>query len=339
MAQKDDIVYCPFYEVSVSVSSEMIDKLGLFPVFVLTSLSDAANTVEKITEATNLNPSTVIDTIDELIESGLLERKKDYRICHTELGNTYLRIYKFLECSKTINSRFAVNAFTGMLETVKNQNFEALANSKEGSAVLPCKVSRSVIKNHNYSNIKEFMKDKIDLSEISFCENDYQYISFDLKPKMYFYVPYSITDEAVVSEGEYEYRVKLCVPIEKVRRNVSHEELEANRNIIKQIVDIEMFDKELLSDKAIRLLKLLKKTKTLSAQKNEFYDCYIGKKLNYQPCTNSDIGGVNMKVITLTKRKQKKREAAVKNGFILTPDIEELKMYRIISFNSLKQLE
>ncbi len=340
MTKKDDILYCPFYEVSVSVSSEMINRLGIFPVFVLASLSDTANTVEKITEATNLDPSTVTDTVEELIENGLLERKIDDRICHTDLGNIYLRIYKFLEHSKAINSRFAVNAFTGMLETVKNRNFEDLSEPEDKSKILCKKVSKLLIKNHNYSNVKEFMKDKIDLSEISFSEDDYQYIIFDLKPKGgTFYVPYAVTNETVVSEGEEEGNIKLCIPIEKVSYNVSHVELESNRDIIRQIIDISMVDKEMLSDKALRLLKLLKRTEELSAQKPEFYDCYIGKKLNYQPCTNKEIGRDTTWSITLTKRKQKKREANVQNGFILIPVIEELKMYRIISFNSLKQLE
>lgn len=338
MTEKDDILYCPFYEVNISVGSEMIDKLGVFPIFVLKSLSNEENTIEKITKATNLNPSTVMDTVEELIKNGLLEREKDNCICHTELGNTYLRIYKFLESSKVISSRFAVNAFTGMLETVKNQNFETLANPKEGIPKLPCKVSKLLIKNHNYSNIKEFMRDKIDLSQIHFNENDYQYINFDLKPKQLFYVPYSITYESIISEVENEHGIKLCIPIEKVCCNVSHVELEINGKIINQIKDISLFNKDLLSDKAMKLLKILNKTEELSAQKPEFYDCYIGKKLNYQPCTDSGVGG-NMETIKLTKRMQNRRKVYRQEGFIFTPDIEQLKMYRMISFDSLKQLE
>lgn len=72
-----DIIYCPFYEADISAWSEMIERLGTFPLFVLTSLSNSKNTIEKIIKATKLNPSAVMETVDELIENKLLKKESD----------------------------------------------------------------------------------------------------------------------------------------------------------------------------------------------------------------------------------------------------------------------
>ena len=335
-----NIVYCPFYEVTVSIWSDMIDKLGDFPMFILTSLAKPSNNIEKIITATNLNQHTVDDTIDELINSGLLIKKAENRIVHTDLGITYLMIDRYLKAfSKTKSSRVAVNLFTGMLETI-NDNTIYDSNIPKND-MLPCKISELLIKNHNFSNIKELMKDKVDLSQFAISNNDYEYINFDLKPKQRFYIPYVITKESILSKDDGEHQIKLIVPIEKVTHTLTHKKMDANKSIISKLMDVASFDENLLSYDGMQLVYIQRKILELSG-KIDWYDCYTGNVLNYPPniITEKDYKEDNIPTFNLKKRIQKEYNPIIyDNGFIDVPISDTLLMQQIISFDSLVKME
>lgn len=336
-----DIVYCPFYEVTVSIWSDLIDKLGDFPMFILTSLAEHSNNLEKIITATNLNPSTVDDTVRELRENGLLDINEKNRIVYTKLGITYLKVYNYLKAfPKTNSSKIAVNLFTGMLENIHDNTNYASNTPKDNT--LPCKISELLIKNHNFSNIKEFMKDKIDLLQFSISDDDYEYINFDLKPKQRFYVPYVITKDSILSKDKGENEIMLIVPIEKVTHILTHKEVDANKDIIGKLIDVANFNESLLSEDGMQLVYIQRKISELSGKKIYFYDCYTGNVLNYPPniLTEKDCKTHNIPKITLKKRVQRKRDSREhENGFIDTPIYDTLLMKHIISFDSLVKME
>ncbi len=342
MDKKQDVVYCPFYEVDVKIWSEMIEKLGTFPMFVLTSLSDLKNTVDKIITSTNLNPSNVIDTVEELIENGLLQKSNNNeQYIFTHLGKTYLKINRYLEeFSHTKKSRIAVNAFTGLIEGVSNESFYSITTKPDGQ-ILPIKVSKLLVKNHNFANIKDFMKDRIDLSDFQISDNDYEYINFDLKPKQIFYVPYIVSKESFSLIQSGEHQIILRTPIEKVKRIVSHNETECYKDIMKQVMDISIANDELLSDQGKLLIYISKKIEELNSKAADYYNCYTGEKIYYQPNFEKfkDIDS-KFPAISLSRiyRKQCK-PSNLNNGFIVTYDVEHLVIENVISFDSLIQME
>lgn len=332
-------IYCPFYEVEVSVWSEMIEKMGTFPVFLLTALANPENTINKIIEATNLNPSTVMETIDDLIRNNLLVRYSKTAYSLTRLGESYLQVNNYLESFPKEHNKIAVNAYTGTVETIFNEKYYSLTNSPNAKATLPRKINKLLIKNHNFSNIKEYMSDKMKSSKLTISNDDYSYIVFDLKPKQLFYVPYIITEKSLFQKEEnVDHQIRVIVPIQEVKHRVSHVEIENHKEIIKQLSDIAFVDEDLLSDKGKYIISILNKVKEQQCR-SEYYECYSGIKLLGKPISSDYAVNDNLPTFELKARKSKKCEQQHKDGFIVKPEFKNMDMACIISFDDLIQKE
>lgn len=227
-----------------------------------------------------------------------------------------------------------------MIEEIKNEKYYFNTSTPNKKIILPCKVNKLLIKNHDFSNIKEFMRKRIDLSELNISNNDYKYIVFDLKPKQLFYVPYIIPEESVSLESNSkDHQLILIVPIEEVKRKITHEEIKEYQDIIPLLSKIALLHKELLSDKGNYLINIANKIADLQNKDVAYYECYSGIKLKYKPNLSNFENNNNLPEFRLSKRKRKKCEEQRKDGFIVTTETSSLEMARIISFESLVQME
>lgn len=335
-----DIIYCPFYETEVSIWSEMIERLGTFPMFVLMSISKSKNNIDDIIKATNLKPSTVLETINELVDDGLLIRKLNSTYDLTNLGNQYLRINNYLEnFSHSPKSKVAVNAFTGIVEEIKNSKYYSYESSPDINSTLPKKVNKLLMKNHDFSNIKEYMRSQIDMSELNISDDDYDYIFYDLKPKKVFYVPYIITEETILHKtDDNEHQIMLIVPIEKIIKEITHPEIEKRRDIMKQLIDISYFEETLLSDEGRYLIKIINKIEQQKSKEPVYYECYSGLKIKYEP-SSYNLSHNYIPEFKLSRRKRIKCKTYESNGFVIINHSSTMELKRIVSFKDLVQME
>jgi predicted transcriptional regulator len=339
-----NVVYCPFYEVDVKIWSEMIDKIGQFPLYLLISYSNEDITLDKLVAATNLKPSVVIDTIEYLISNGLLRQTAlGYNACRlTGLGKTYLQVYRYIqEFDSTPKLKVGLNAFTGLLENIKNEDFFS-NNQKPSTDTLPIRVSKLLVRNHNFSNVKEFMRDKLDFPEVNISNDDYEYVNFNMRPNRIFYVPYVITENSFAVTENNENHIDLIVPIEKVKKFVSHIEIDKYGEMADKIWSIAHVDADLISDKGNKLVTIMKKINELNSTPEDYYNCYSGKKIPYNPetaCLTEIKGAVDeVLVVHLDRRYRNKSNPISKaSGFLITPVIEQLSMRISIPFDCLEQ--
>lgn len=344
MDSKLNVIYCPFYEVDVKIWSEMIDRIGQFPLYILVSYDNADITLDKLVAATNLKPSVVIDTIEELLSNGLLwQNIAGYDACKlTRLGKTYLQIYRYIkEFDSTPKLKVGLNAFTGLLENINDDSFFC-NTQRPNTDVLPIKVSKLLVKNHNFANIKEFMRDKLDFPQINISNDDYEYINFNMRPKHIFYVPYVVTENSFVVSESTENQIRLIVPIEKVKKIVSHVEIEKYREISEKIFDIALINEDLLSNEGKKMVAIMTKIKELNSAPEDYYNCYSGKKIPYNPETaflsefKDNIH--ELPTIQLDRRyKNKSVPMSKASGFVITPVVGQLSMQVSISFDCLEQ--
>ena len=339
-----NVIYCPFYQVDVKIWSEMIDRIGQFPLYILISYSNEDITLDKLVAATNLKPSTIIDTIDELLSSGLLQQTAaGYDACKlTRLGKTYLQVYRYIqEFDSSPKSKVGLNAFTGLLENINNENFYCNIQRPDAE-VLPIRVSKLLVRNHNFSNIKEFMRDRLDFSEVNISNDDYEYINFSMRPNRIFYVPYIVTENSFVASESSENQIRLIVPIEKVKKIVSHVEIEKYHEISEKIFDIAQINEDLLSNEGKKLVAIMEKIKELKLAPEDYYNCYSGRKIPYNPeiASLSELKDniYELPTIQLDRRyKNKSVPISKTSGFVITPVVGQLSMQVSISFDCLEQ--
>ncbi len=337
MNKENDIIYCPFYAAELSIWSEMIEKISSFSMLILKTLKDPKSNIDTIAKGTALNNETVIEVFDELVEDCLIEKKQDGSYANTDLGDMYIRIYDFINNYSINKTLVAVNAFTGLIEDVKNEYYYSKTDINEDERVLTPKISRLLLKNPNYSNIKEYMKNNQFLCE----ENvgDYDYINFELAPKQLFYVPYEVTNEVLIASGGVDHQIQVVLPIEKVITTYSHEKIEHNKTIIKQLCDIALYDEGLLSDEGKQIVKIKNKIGN-NNDKISYWNCYTGSNIQ---CDFDELDLPKKKVnniIKLTRRK-KVRDIRKKDdiGFIINSHSEPLERTFYISFDDLIQVE
>ena len=341
MKTQYDIIYCPFYETEVFVWSEMIEKLGTFPMFVLMSISKDPRhprNIERLIEATCVQPSTLLETINDLIDNKLLERKAETSFDLTDLGKQYVRINNYLE-NYSQSGRVAVNAFTGLAEDIKNESYYSCKISRNKEMTLPIRINKLLLKNHDFSNIKSLMKNKIDLSDFNVTKDDYDYIYFDLKPKEIFYVPYAITPNTIMNEAsDNEYQIALVIHIEKVNKKISHSQMDKYKMITKQLVDISRFEEDLLSDNGKDIVNIVNKVQEQNCKQPVYYECYTGKKIKYEPIADKSKN-TSIPKFPLSRRGKRIFNTDRQNDFIITYETTQTDLTRLISFKDLGRVD
>lgn len=330
-------VLCPFYVVTIDIKSDLTERLGVFPLFLLESLSVPENTLKKIACATNLSISTIIDTIESLINNKLIVRNNTKGYNLTELGNTYLKINRYISSFKNNSQRkYAVNGFTGRLEDVE---FMVNEPNPSDAVMLPVKASRLLMKNPDYSNVREYMKNKVHIDNFSITDNDYKYLKFFIKPEKLFYVPYEIPEKSYDGDPGENNLISLQVPVEEIKLSWSHTDIETHTNIISYIAAIYNSNPDFLSDSGKTLAEIFKKICEFDKTGNiKYMDCYSGTKLCHEP---NDIKRSNADYPVIALKKRRKTSTTPKNvdnNFIFIPRVQrEVIMTRLISFDKLKQ--
>lgn len=348
MDNSTDMIYCPFFEVSVSVRSEIIERIGSFPMFILQALFNEDGTMEprkqlhRIIDSTKIQSSTVLETMGELADDGLLKSLGNDEYSLSESGAKYVRIARYLESfSDNFKKRIAVNAFTGMLESVKNEAWFSKKSYPDDSYVLKRNTNRLMIQNPNFSNVKDFLKDEIDLSQLSISEDDYKYIVFDLKPeKEPFFVPYVVLPQAILSGDECEsHPISLIIPVEEVHRTATHKKIEENKSLLPALLHIAQTRPSFLSDAGNDLVRIAQKLECENKKDATYYECHFGYRFSSAPSFDTDWSHAAYPEFRLSKRKKKACRPQEIGDIIVTTTTESKEIRRLISFDRLEQAE
>ena len=340
MSLNDIVVYCPFYEVFVDMHSDQIDKVGTFSMFLLNLFFDTEISMEDIISATHLNPSTVNEVIKNLEKSKLIKKSElSDNYTPDELGKEYNKIYKRINDfneKKDMQglARAAVNCFSGKLEEIKNPAYFDNHTLPKDAVVFPCNVSKIMLRNHNYSNVKEFMEKR--LSDDATGINN-KYINYDLTPKRMFYVPYEMSKETYLRSNSDESLFIVSIPVEKVKYSASHVDAGDSEVIAAAVTVLGTHNPEYLSAKGTQQYALYSKIQEINEQ-CKYMDCYSGRKLEFQPFENEIASNKNVFTIELPKLHKVSDKKIEKNGFNITVESEILYVKNKIPFDALKQI-
>lgn len=346
MNQNYDIIYCPFLEVDVIIGSDLLEKIGSFSLFLISSVAKGIS-LETISAGTGLELSNVIETARELTESGLMSyNDHNDRYTLTDLGITYGKIKRFIDFnSKESEKRYAVNCFTGRLEDVNNTEFfDYHLKEINQEITLPQKISRILLKSPNYENVKEYMKSKINISNISITNDDYDYIYYTLKDKHnLFYVPYIVLPESYTIDSDDLSKLILKIPVSIVRTHYQNKKVEQYKDALDKLNNIFESWPELLSEEAHKLLNSNQLINKWNSEAKEIYmDCYSGSRLRFEICDQEITLHERDKFVLNLSERSTVKEGSVKFG--TNPDdyrVFEQKKIRItreIGFSNLRQL-
>ena len=333
-------VYCPFYEVTVKMSSEALNRLGAFPVFLLESVEKGVAPAVTAS-ATMLNDSTVQETLFELLEYGLLE-KTDGRLVLSELGGTYLRLRRMLAAFDEQNeTRFAVNTFTGQLEDVSDPEWFSNTERPADAPVLRQNVSKLIVSGGDLPNTADYLFAHIDTARFGITEEDRKYVSFRLSPKEpLFYVPYNVRGDALLIETEPVRGIPVRVPAAKLSYTITHRDVEGLSDRERIALKTLGMRTGLLSDDGQYLLALLKKLDELNAQPNEaFFELWNTQKLEPLPEHGRALPPRSDMEIPLPERAVFREKTAAKDGTIRLYRMERFFLRRYITFDALIQTQ
>ena len=283
----DPVLYitCPFIEVTVRMGCDAIDRFGSFPLFILDAFADGY-TQEEIRESSGFSAEVVEQHVRSLLEEGLLEDGGSIRV--TQRGKEFLRIRSVISEFNGQKKRYAVNCYTGRMETVRDILLFDTPPAFENAKTLHGHVDYDMLRSPDYENVKEFMRsDPLVASIASDFVGDSVY--FFLTPtKNRFSVPYYInrvvyTQPTEDSEGA---KVTVRVPIARVTVKQISAESEQYKDELDSLLSLYDTDKTLLSEKSQGIVeweRLLRASSTDALYKYKYYDAFSKCALPFDP--------------------------------------------------------
>lgn len=239
-------VFCPIKQVRICCYSSILDKMSPLTKFIIRSIS-AGKTLEELDALTQIGARTIEDEIAYLRKGKLVEEEA---LRLTPLGRDHSRLINIFDrLSNGVNAR--LNLYTDQFEedTSSLCGQEAL---EEDSAVLEGKFSKVLLQNPNYSNSLEFVRPYLEegtpfLKEVS--ESLYTLIKLEKGGK-------TLYQKLTLPDGcRGKGQIQFCLPVQEIRYRLRIDVLDHFRSVLDTLDKLEVFDKQLLSDRSLRLVK------------------------------------------------------------------------------------
>lgn len=300
--KKLDLIFCPYKEVVIErVSSELLEKIGALPLLILLQISKN-KTVEDIADGICMQIWVIRDAAEELMQNGLLVQDKNQAYRLTEIGRSYVRIYDFIKSFQAEQQRrYAVNLFTCQLEQVRNEHCFANTKCPDSHMLqLPNKLQNAerLISTPNYENTLEYMKQYLNLAEVSLTDDDYEFIQFQLHTEgEVFYVPYFVPMDAYLkSEADSEkqsendiaipHDIWLSVPL--IEGKMVYEYTAVSSEISEALLKLHSVAPEFLTTSGKNHIEKIRQAEQFTLKRPTFViDAYRGKE--YQLDDSSTI--------------------------------------------------
>lgn len=250
LPEEDIQVFCPVKRVRICCYSSILDKMSLLTKFIIRSIAEG-KTLEELEALTQIGARTIEDEIAYLRKGKLLEEEGPLRL--SRLGQDHSRLINIFDrLSSGIDAR--LNLYTDQFE----EDASPLRHQKEleeDSALLEGKFSKVLLKNPNYSNSLEFARPFLE-EGTPFLEEVTESLYTLIKPEGNGETLYQ---KLILPKGSQEDasgpKLLFCLPAQELHCRLRMNILEPFRTVLDTLDKLETFDKQLLSDRSLRLVK------------------------------------------------------------------------------------
>lgn len=267
---KQQTIYVPVMQATLNISMSRIEQMEPFTELVIRAIGQG-KTVNDLIDITSLSRYLVEDEIFRLRGWGFIElENENYEL--TAIGDRYLFLLKLVEQANLDTIHVLVNAFNGQI--IPNQT-DLLTRDDiptEGKK-LKKKVVKELFQNRNYSNSYEYFiqhhlfrlpkSEELTVDEIETIE-----VSTQCYPQLY-YIAHTFNQIPVVQSIDADLEVEY--PFMEIQPHFTTEELEKYQNVLQTIQQLNIFDTELLSNKAVMILDHAKYLEELTEQYSGYY--------------------------------------------------------------------
>lgn len=288
-------VYCPIMKANLNINSTLIEQMGEFTQFILYSLGKGFN-IDDINRTIELGEYLIREEIFHLEKWRLIE-SNEQGIVLTELGKSYFKIIEFVEYINNLSTEVQINCFNGII--MEDDGVIVSEDLCEDSIQkLKVDIVKELYQNKNYGNSKEFFIDKFNFDiyeKFNLCEDEIDSINISLnyqKGNLYKLLCLDEIDtiDMIINKEEEvdEVDISIVRQIVKLKIKLENKHLEKYRYTLDTLKNINLFDSELLTQKAKNIIDIWQEEQALQNNiKDVFYDTAT-KQLTTYFIKNSD---------------------------------------------------
>lgn len=287
-------VYCPIMKAVLYINSTLIEQIGEFTQFILYSLGKGVN-IDDINNTIELGEYLIREETFHLQKWGLIESNERGYVL-TELGKSYFKIIEFVEYINNSIIEVQINCFNGIIMeddgVIVNEDL-----CEHNIQKLKVDIVKELYQNKNYGNSKQFFIDKFkfDIYEkFKLSENEIDSINISLnyeKGSLYKLLYLDEIDTIDMffdrEDNEDEVDISLVRQIIKLKIKIENNHLEKYRYTLETLRNINIFDNELLSQKAKDIIDIWQQEKLLQKNLNDVFFDSVTKQLTTNFVPNS----------------------------------------------------
>ena len=303
------LIYCPVLKSILALSTDELENISMLSKFILFCIGNGANK-NKIKDVTMLQDIVIEEEISLLQKEKIIE-KDFFRL--TELGNKYFKLMMLIDNFNKQKYTVQIDQTTGKI--IKDDIELINRNERNDQAFsLQDKLVDYVYRNKDAENSREFFMENFN---IGFSDAEKELIHIDLltdeedlyRKMKILYVPCEVEDNIILSINKnlesvnIDYRTrksKFFMEKTYIKFNIEIESktLKKYENILKEMQYIYSQDKELLSDKAVNLIKTIQYYNLTKSNLKAFYlDCQTGEILSSIDLSNGILVNEKKKMI------------------------------------------
>lgn len=281
-------LYCPIQTVSIFAGSDRLDDIGQFTKFVLWAIGNGYTSFA-ISEAIELSKYIIDDEISYLIQIGFVVQE-DMQLSISETGKGYLELISAVDDFNRREHTARLNWFSGEVLDSVSPVFD---NVPPGSVSCDERVSKFLILNKNYAPLRTYVDSRYSDMFSNLSNEFVDSLYFYLQPKIHnerCYQEYRLTSIPSIGES-YPYTgesmVCLSRPVKTLQFRYEDERLMMHRNVLETLRTLDIFDSELLSEKAKQILAWYIEEQKINESVQPLYiDTSTGEELIVLPQPN-----------------------------------------------------
>lgn len=268
-------VYCPVMNAQLKLGCELLDDMSEFTVYILYmigngySISDIKNVIE-------LGDIVIYEELSYMVQIKLCKLTEGQYLL-TELGQKYYDILCLLDTVNSNNTKIQINCFTGM---VMDYDDECIDEGKciEDIYKLRVKIVKELFQNKNPSNSKEYLlqkfnyliSERLDVDQVNKLYVNVSYERGSLYKPINIDIIKSIgADQEDIEPGKYDMLLEHeLIPFKLKFQN---SKLDKYRYVLSTLNNLNMFESELLSEKALDLLNIEVQERSLNNNSELYY--------------------------------------------------------------------
>lgn len=239
--------FCPIRRAKVFCHSVMIDKLGDLTKFIIAALFKG-HTIEEISGLTQIGDAALKEELDYLSRCRLIDDTENL----TKLGSQYGQLLGlFAELDKGIDMAF--NVFADAFEPIEEDKYVC---EPDPEYILHDHFIPELARNDNYANSLRIAQGKIE-PRFPFRPEiiNSLYATVQIEKAEMGYKAVRIYDFDKGSTSEIGPCVKLAIPYDRISCRPRYRRIDAYRDVLPLLKEINETNDDMLSDKAKRVIR------------------------------------------------------------------------------------